>query len=1193
MEALEPRLLLSFYPGIPDDLLDGYEIYNSNGGVIQGDGAISSLVEEYAPVLKLHKDEHYHPKDVSIFAARDPIADEYAVLRDDDGNEVLASVADVNQLAAYSDPTQHGDYYLDLPGDSADELLNAYNQLSTYADTIYGTVAKDPKSDTLAVQFWFPYYVSDLGEHFISGNTHEGDWEGMTLFFDKEHHEPTEVFYNRHHDSDPLNGQTIPWDSIDVADEYPGSHSTHPVAYVALGSHATYYEAGWDIWEGHPVWDRHQGDGDWLYPLEAPERPADEPGGENFTLAVEVLPRDLSAELNDMNWLKFAGHWGQENFDPWSQPGWVLILSQNDGPRGPAFNAGWLDEWDPPSVENVGHGFGRDTDLWVRFSEPMDESTFTNDNITVVGSQSGQQPCSFAYDDTTYTVTIDRGILFDNGEMVTVSIGTAVTDLDANGLDGDGDGDVGPAYEFSFCINTDQQESIQRGIDWLLSRQYANGSWRNDPANTSMAVLAMLNAGYHESHPAVANGIDFILPYIRSDGSVGPQSSRYTYRTSIAILPLVATHNPDYHDEISKMRTWLVNSQWDESSYYGSVPTSHWYYGGFGYGDSSRPDLSNTQWALMGLKAADRELGLHAANSYSKATNYFLPRCQRPDGGSGYTPGSGSIHTMTAASVWSYNLCGVGADDWRVQAGLQWLDDRYSVTNNDGWGWWSEYYYKVTLAKALVMSHKTMLGEHDWFADLSARLMIEQQAAGNWPDTGQAGAEISTAWAILALQTRTLAPGADVTMSMILTSHADLHVYDPQGRHLGINYDTGTLEQEIPEANLKYYEDVNGDGVYQPEEERTPADYLAIPTTWDQTVELPQLVAGSYRTELVGTSDGPYELTIAGLQDDVTVTSNSWTGDIDMGERLATSTTVTSMEGTMTLLYESLTSLPTLAVTPDEYRVLVEAGSVEVVPFDVSETGGDSVLHSVSIYCTDFTGAWGTIPGSSVTFDVNHFDVDPGATQPVVAHIPVPAGFEGQLSGAIVVESSDGGTKSIDITLATNQLNTIDVQKGATQRSYVRYVDLIFENELGLADLITGDRVSLARYGLDGSGGTAVDVTGVLSAIDNRIEFDFGEQGIGGNRNSNVGDGYYEVSLDLDGNGSFETTRHFYRLLGDTNGDRVVDAVDIYSILHAYGSIGAGLEDDANGDGVVNALDRVLAMRAFGRALGAGLAIDD
>jgi hypothetical protein len=573
------------------------------------------------------------------------------------------------------------------------------------------------------------------------------------------------------------------------------------------------------------------------------------------------------------------------------------------------------------------------------------------------------------------------------------------------------------------------QEAINAGVNWLRApgRQLANGSWSNDAATTSMAVLTMLNAGYKQTDSIVANGIQYILSQVHADGSVGHEPGRYTYRTSIAILPLVATHNAAYRTLIEKMRGWLVNSQWDESCAFGSVPQSNSYYGGFGYGSHERPDLSNTQWALMGLKAADRELNMNAADTYQKAL-VFLDRCRNGDGGSAYTPGDVSIHTMTAASVWSYSLCGVDATDSRIRGGINWLKDRYSVTNNDGWGYWSEYYYKVTVAKALSMSHQTKLGTHDWFADLSQALINEQnrnrQASGygSWPDTGMGGQEMSTAWAIMALQTRTLPVGANLSMSMILKSHADLHVYDPLGKHLGVNYVTATLDQQIPGATLKYYLDANQDGVCEASEEQQPTNYLNIPVEWVQVATLPQLSAGSYRTELVGTSTGPFELQMEGAQDDTAVPGATFAGNISLGERLATTVTVTAMEGALTLLSEPLTEMPVMTVVPASAHVYVVPGTAAQGTFEVKETGGNMTLHSVNIYATDFVGPWGTIPGSSITFSPNDFDVAPGATRVVTVSGTVPGDFVGAVSGTIIVQSADGGTKSMAVTLESNPL---------------------------------------------------------------------------------------------------------------------------------------------------------------------------
>jgi len=549
--------------------------------------------------------------------------------------------------------------------------------------------------------------------------------------------------------------------------------------------------------------------------------------------------------------------------------------------------------------------------------------------------------------------------------------------------------------------------AIERGLGWLCANQDSGGSWYGDPAVTSFAVLTMLNWGFDETDEIVSKGINYVLSKINPDGSVYNQPNRYTYYTSIAILPLAATYNADYHDEIQSMRNWLIGSQWDESSFYGGVDTSHWYYGGFGYGNGERPDNSNTQWALMGIKAADRVLGLEATDTYAKAADYFLERCRNADGGSAYTPGDVSVHTMTAASVWSYALCGRGSGD-EALAGIQWLTDRYSLTNNDGWGYWSEYYYKVTLAKDLTMTHKVKLGEHDWFEELSDKLADEQYADGNWPDTGMMGTEMSTCWAIMALQTRTLPPSGVFGMWATLESHCDLHMYDSLGRHTGVNYVTGTVEENIPGSDFKI---LDPDGNEVPYSGSTPDD------GYRQVIELSGLVAGSYRIELVATSDGPYHLTVVGLSDGDQVTTHTFEGTVEEGDRLATSVTATSMEGALTLLYEPLIALPVLGVDPAHLEVVGPPGTIAQGAFTVSEVGGEQTLHDVTIYCTDIVGVEGLVDGDDVTFDINDFDLGPGGSQEVNASIPVPFDFKGPGVGSIIVESIDGGTKEITLTL--------------------------------------------------------------------------------------------------------------------------------------------------------------------------------
>ena len=174
-----------------------------------------------------------------------------------------------------------------------------------------------------------------------------------------------------------------------------------------------------------------------------------------------------------------------------------------------------------------------------------------------------------------------------------------------------------------------------------------------------------------------------------------------------------------------------------------------------------------------------------------------------------------------------------------------------------------------------------------------------------------------------------------------------------------------------------------------------------------------------------------------------------------------------------------------------------------------------------------------------------------------------------------------------------NSITDFTVQNGMLERSFVRYVAVTFATATGVQDLITYNRIQLTQYALDGSGGTPVSLAGVMSASGNQITLDFGTLGLGGNPNSTVGDGYYDLALDMDADGVFETHRHFYRLLGDVDGDRVVTVTDANLILAAYGHSGPNVNEDVNGDGVVNAADRTLTIRSLGRQLAGRLRIDD
>lgn len=166
---------------------------------------------------------------------------------------------------------------------------------------------------------------------------------------------------------------------------------------------------------------------------------------------------------------------------------------------------------------------------------------------------------------------------------------------------------------------------------------------------------------------------------------------------------------------------------------------------------------------------------------------------------------------------------------------------------------------------------------------------------------------------------------------------------------------------------------------------------------------------------------------------------------------------------------------------------------------------------------------------------------------------------------------------------------SINVQNGQMQRSFIRYLDLSFNTGVSLSSLLTDNRIKLTRYTLNGINGVNVPLPATTVAT-NHIILNFGAQGIGGNSNSNIGDGYYEIAVDMDGNGSFESMKYFYRLLGDISGDRKVTSADKTQVLMAQGGT-YNPESDANGDGLINVVDTSLVTRAINRSLNNGLPI--
>ena len=151
---------------------------------------------------------------------------------------------------------------LDLPPEIRQAAVENYerSQPTKPNYTYYYRTTRD--GGYLCLQYWFFYAFNDWATGFGGMNDHEGDWEGLYLFFRRGPsgnpiEPPAYVTFVGHHSR-----LTKPWGHPDMTLD-----GTHPLAYVAAGSHATYPERkDYDLIKIYGLVDYARGDGQTIEP---------------------------------------------------------------------------------------------------------------------------------------------------------------------------------------------------------------------------------------------------------------------------------------------------------------------------------------------------------------------------------------------------------------------------------------------------------------------------------------------------------------------------------------------------------------------------------------------------------------------------------------------------------------------------------------------------------------------------------------------------------------------------------------------------------------------------------------------------------------------------------------------------------------------------------------------------------------
>lgn len=333
-----------------------------------------------------------------------------------------------------------------------------------------------------------------------------------------------------------------------------------------------------------------------------------------------------------------------------------------------------------------------------------------------------------------------------------------------------------------------RRRTIDAGIEYLRQRGQADdGSFssQSGSAVTGLCISAILeNRPQAVSDPVVVKALDFLESQVREDGGIYAVGSKHrNYETCVAVQAFNLANREGRYDQIlAKAEAFLKGLQWDEGE---GIEPSDTAYGGAGYGNHERPDLSNTAFLIEALQ----ELGNGPEDEAIQRALIFVSRTQNletpyndtefaakvDDGGFYYTPAAGgqsqagqtpsgglrSYGSMTYAGLKSMIYAGVDKDDPRVKAAMNFLQQNYSLESNPGMGQAGLYYYYHTFAKALNAAEIDIMRdadgvEHVWRDELIATLASEQREDGSWLNDENArwmegDPQLVTAYALLAL----------------------------------------------------------------------------------------------------------------------------------------------------------------------------------------------------------------------------------------------------------------------------------------------------------------------------------------------------------------------------------------------------------------------------------------------------------
>lgn len=300
--------------------------------------------------------------------------------------------------------------------------------------------------------------------------------------------------------------------------------------------------------------------------------------------------------------------------------------------------------------------------------------------------------------------------------------------------------DAPPAVSIHERINA----AIEAGVGYLERRELSGESGTpgldGRVGARALAVYALLKSGVPERHPAVSRELE----------ALATATPTGTYDSACLLLAWAALEAGRDEEAMQRHADWLVRNQ------QGGI----WGYPGGG-------DLSNTQYAALGLWAADRA-GIEVPIEVWERLGDGVLKHQDGDGGFSYSGRGHSTGSMTAAGVGCLaialeRLSAHGRLERGVhehykaamEEGLNWLGREFDVSQNPRAGRSWHLYWLYGLERVGALAGVAQIGGHDWYLEGARELVGAQSADGAW--RGASGGElVSTCFALLFLRRATL-----------------------------------------------------------------------------------------------------------------------------------------------------------------------------------------------------------------------------------------------------------------------------------------------------------------------------------------------------------------------------------------------------------------------------------------------------